>query len=62
MTSSVLWIQTVAAQHKTGVRTWHELGPKGVLAKLVKANLKGCEECEATSVGSLEAAQALLQD
>ncbi len=60
MTSSVLWIQTMAAQHKAGARTWFELGPKGVLAKLAKANLKGCEECEAHGVGTLDLAQAVL--
>ena len=35
MTSSVRWIETIAAQWHDGVRYWLELGPKAVLAKMV---------------------------
>jgi [acyl-carrier-protein] S-malonyltransferase len=63
MTSSVRWIETVQTQWAMGVRRWLELGPKGVLAKLLAANLKGRdEEWEAASAGSLEGADALIQE
>lgn len=44
MTSSVLWTQTVQAQWQDGVRNWLELGPKGVLNRLVSAVLAGQED------------------
>jgi [acyl-carrier-protein] S-malonyltransferase len=43
MTSSVLWIQTMRAMWAMGVREFVEVGPKGVLFKMLKANL-GNEE------------------
>lgn len=36
MTSSVRWIDTIAAQYADGVRLFVECGPKGVLSKMVK--------------------------
>jgi [acyl-carrier-protein] S-malonyltransferase len=36
MTSSVRWIETIAAQWNDGIRHWLELGPKAVLAKMVE--------------------------
>ncbi len=44
MTSQVLWMQTLSAMWNQGVRDYVELGPKGVLAKLLKANFKGRDE------------------
>lgn len=55
MTSSVLWTQTVEAQWKQGVRTWLELGPKGVLSRLVSAILADRDEpWESKSISGLE--------
>lgn len=60
MTSSVQWIATVEAQWRAGVRWWCEVGPKTVLAKLLKPNLAGKgDEWEVRNVGSLEQAAAL---
>jgi [acyl-carrier-protein] S-malonyltransferase len=41
MISSVLWTQLIVSQWNAGVRNWYELGPKGVLSKLIKYILKG---------------------
>lgn len=63
MTSSVLWIDTIANQWRDGVRSWLEVGPKGTLSRMVKPILDGVpveEEVSIAAVGSLEAARALL--
>lgn len=44
MTSQVRWIGTMGALYRDGARTFLELGPKGVLTKLVAANLKEVPE------------------
>ena len=44
MTSSVLWIQTMQAMWALGIREFIEVGPKGVLFKMLKANLGSMEE------------------
>lgn len=57
MTSSVLWIQTLDAMWDDGVRSFTEVGPKGVLFKLLKPNLKTkAEEWDGRTIPSLEAA------
>ncbi|NDV20271.1 acyltransferase domain-containing protein [Pseudodesulfovibrio sp. JC047] len=60
MTSSVLWIQTVQAMWATGIREFVEVGPKGVLFKMLKANLGSMDEkWSGLKVGSLEQAGEL---
>ena len=44
MTSQVRWIDTLANLWRDGARTFVELGPKGVLTKLLAANLKEAGE------------------
>lgn len=60
MTSSVLWIQTLQAMWGLGVRDFMEVGPKGVLFKMLKPNLKGVDEpWNGFAVGSMEQAENL---
>ncbi len=60
MTSSVLWTQTVRAMYGMGVREFVEVGPKGVLAKMLKPNLatEG-DDWTGAAIGNLEAAESL---
>lgn len=58
MTSSVRWIEIIANQYNDGVRNFLELGPKGVLTKLLASNLKG-KDYEGKGIGNLEQAQAI---
>ena len=60
MTSSVLWVQTMQAMFATGVRRFVEVGPKGVLFKMLKANL-GSEKDKwsGLNVGNLAQAEEL---
>ncbi|WP_027186117.1 ACP S-malonyltransferase [Desulfovibrio inopinatus] len=59
MTSSVRFIETVAAMYDDGARRFIELGPKGVLTKLAAANLKGRnDEFETVNIANAEAAAA----
>jgi len=44
MTSSVLWTQIIHKQWDQGVGTWIELGPKGVLTRMLAAILKDKDE------------------
>ncbi len=54
MTSSVLWVQTLASMWNSGIRTYTEIGPKGVLQKMLKPNFKGKEEdWTGAAIGSL---------
>lgn len=59
MTSSVLWTTTMQSLYEAGARRFVEIGPKGVLAKLVGQNLEGKDDVIAQGAGSLEAVQAL---
>lgn len=43
MTSSVYWTDINQAQYEDGARTFYEIGPKGVLAKMLGQNLKGLD-------------------
>ncbi|UZP67804.1 ACP S-malonyltransferase [Desulfovibrio mangrovi] len=63
MTSSVMWIDTIRNQYGAGIRTFAEVGPKGVLGKMLGQILKpvaDASEWSSVSVGNLEAAQAYL--
>lgn len=57
MTSSVRWIEIISNQYEAGARTFLELGPKGVLTKLLAANLKG-KEYNGKGIGNIEQADA----
>jgi len=59
MTSSVLWTVTMQSLYAAGARRFVEVGPKGVLAKLVGQNLEDVQDAIAQGVGNLEALQAL---
>ncbi|UJX40102.1 ACP S-malonyltransferase [Desulfovibrio sp. JY] len=60
MTSQVRWIDTMAALHAAGARTFVELGPKNVLTKLASANLKDAGgEYAAVSINDPAGAAAL---
>jgi len=57
MTSSVRWIDTMAAMYQDGARAFVEIGPKGVLTKMVAANLPGKDDLKALNVATAEAAE-----
>ncbi|QJB55858.1 ACP S-malonyltransferase [Pseudodesulfovibrio sp. zrk46] len=60
MTSSVLWIQTLQSMYGMGLRHFVEVGPKGVLFKMLKPNLKASgDDWTGAAVGNLEQAEAL---
>ncbi|EGB15117.1 Acyl transferase [Pseudodesulfovibrio mercurii] len=60
MTSSVLWTQTMRAMWALGVRRFIEVGPKGVLFKMLKANLGDeAEQWSGLNVGNLAQAGEL---
>lgn len=64
MTSPVLWIDTIAAQWQDGCRTWVEVGPKGVLSRMVTpilSTLPQTEEARVYTVNSLESIDGLNQ-
>jgi [acyl-carrier-protein] S-malonyltransferase len=60
MTSSVLWIDSIAGQYRDGVRRWLEIGPKGALSRMVKPIVSevGADEIRVDALGSLEAVRA----
>ncbi|HKI80713.1 MAG TPA: ACP S-malonyltransferase [Pseudodesulfovibrio sp.] len=60
MTSSVLWVQTMRTMWTAGIRDFIEIGPKGVLFKMLKANLGSEEEKWAgMNIGNLSQAGEL---
>ncbi|MGE4298395.1 MAG: ACP S-malonyltransferase [Desulfovibrionaceae bacterium] len=58
MTSSVRWIEIIAGQYASGVRRFVEVGPKGVLTKLLKANLGDHDDWSGENLGNKEQADA----
>lgn len=59
MTSSVLWTTTMQSLYAMGARRFVEVGPKGVLAKLVGQNLEGKDDAIAQGAGNMDALMAL---
>jgi [acyl-carrier-protein] S-malonyltransferase len=59
MTSSVLWTSTMQSLYAAGARRFVELGPKGVLTKLVGQNLEGVDDAIAQSAGTMDAVMEL---
>ena len=55
MTSSVRWIDTMSSLYEAGARTFVEIGPKGVLTRMVKPNLEGKDDVNAVNVATKEA-------
>lgn len=64
MTSSVLWIDTITNQYHSGIRQWLEIGPKGVLTKMVKPILAASsiadDQYTTSSIGNLEQVEVFL--
>lgn len=63
MTSSVMWIDTITNQYNEGIRQWIEIGPKGVLGKMVKPILSAAnapEDYSTLSIGNMEQVEAFL--
>ncbi len=63
MTSSVMWIDTISNQYHSGIRQWIEIGPKGVLCKMVKPILSAAnapEDYSTQSIGNMEQVEAFL--
>jgi malonyl CoA-acyl carrier protein transacylase len=62
MTSSVLWIDTVANQYADGVRHWVEVGPKGVLSRMIKpiVDETGQDDIRVDSLGTFEAIESFI--
>jgi [acyl-carrier-protein] S-malonyltransferase len=58
MTSSVRWIDTMNAMYAAGGKSFVELGPKGVLAKMVKPCLDGKDDATAVNVSGKDAVEA----
>ncbi len=61
MTSPVLWIDTVVAQRHDGCRAWIEVGPKGVLSRMVKPILAAVPEAEEPVVYTADSLDAVRQ-
>jgi [acyl-carrier-protein] S-malonyltransferase len=61
MVSPVKWMQTVERQWDDGARKWYEIGPKGVLSRMVPAILKDKEgEYSSENIGDAAKAEAVL--
>jgi [acyl-carrier-protein] S-malonyltransferase len=58
MVSPVRWLHIMNAVWDEGVRSYYEMGPKGVLTRMLTTDRKG-EEFTAASLSSLESIQAL---
>ena len=56
MTSPVRWTEINENQYKDGVRTFYEVGPKGVLTKMLGQNLKALgDDWTGANLDSMEA-------
>ncbi len=62
MTSSVYWIETINNQWNDGFRKWLELGPQGVLGRMMRQILatENADHYEAISIHNLNAADEFL--
>lgn len=58
MTSPVRWTQINRTLYEDGFRTFHEVGPKGVLAKMLDQNLKGLDGWTGDNLDTAEAVDA----
>ena len=63
MTSSVHWIETIAHQWQDGARSWLEIGPKGVLSRMVKPNLENAgltsDELDTVSIQAVDSLEGI---
>ena len=58
MISSVLWIDLITNQYRDAVRHWIELGPKGVLSRMVKPIVDDIPNADAVRIDSLASFEA----
>lgn len=60
MISSVFWIDTIMNQWKGGIRSWYEIGPKGVLSRMIKPILDVLPATEDFSVQTISSLSAII--
>ncbi len=65
MTSSVYWIETISNQWNNGFRSWIELGPQGILTRMMRQIIKtedGSEAYQAVSITDIKSADEFLAE